>query len=455
MKAMLFTLVLIACVAFLASAGVIVEKDIFHWQNPGGNPLSLPFVEAIQNCPEIPKGLKEQIVASYPDSFHVKFVNKGEELEDWMYFGKGKVKYNVRNTWEGMLYQEGKSLRPVPKIGMVWEKSFLADETVTQDSVTITTQTTWLRIRVWQWCHNISGTTFLESKRRLIYKQKLPSPPSLPPLSPPEPEKESRFSIHWITEFSHWNNFRDPLVRYNEGKIGLRFRWLNTDWLNLNLETDCWLLSRVHTANNGDAHPYQLPLFQVNPKLSLSPTNWSFLMLGDAFTFSSRGKDTNTALALGQIHLAFMDADWFEPMIQLGGSVTDSWPRYLSHGEKYPESRAQYREIDTRLQLVRIKSLRIGWEAKWFDFAKTRVDSNLTLTSELAYLADGRPSYGGPFVQLKLPWDFYVDASVMRQHIDAETYVVTDQEARWVPGSEDEWRVNIVLSRGFRLDLFK
>lgn len=454
MKVIQLALVLVACVAFSANAGVFVEKDIFHWQNPRGNPLSLPFDVAIQKCSEIPLELKEQIIAAYPDSFHVKFVNKGEETEDWMYFGDGLIEYNVVNTWEGMLFQNGSPLRPVPEVGMVWEKTFKLTETmVADDSTATTTYTTWLRIRVWQWCQNISGKTIVEVKQEVI--PRVVPPPVEEKLEAPPSEEELRLSIHWITEFSHWNNFEDPLIRYNEGKIGLRLRWLNTDWLNLNFETDAWLASRVHTINNGDRLAYQFPLFQVNPKVSLNPTPWSFLMAGDVLTLSSRGKDTNTALAFGQVHLAFMDAGWFEPMIQLGGSVTDSWPRYLSSHDRYPESRAQYREIDLRLQVAHFGSVRMGWEAKWFDFTKTRVDSSLALTHELSYLATSRPSYGGPFIQVKLPWQLYVDASFTRQHIDAETYVVEGETARWIPGSDDEWRLNVVISRGFRLDLFK
>ncbi|PIY95957.1 MAG: hypothetical protein COY66_05475 [Candidatus Kerfeldbacteria bacterium CG_4_10_14_0_8_um_filter_42_10] len=465
MKAMLVTL-LVACVAFSVNAGAAITEnakaDTFYWENPRADTLQHPFDEAIRNCPEIPEELKERIIAAYPDSFNVKFVQKGQEIEDWMYFGDYEIEYNVVNSWEGMLYQDGWPFREVPDIGMVWEKSILMEKTVTRDSVTITTEITWLRIRVWQWCHNISGTTLVEVNQEFIPKREPPPKKTEivkeEPL--PEPEKISPFSISFIAKISHENNSEKPFMtrRFEEVGVGTRFGFFLND--NTRLETDVWVTARQHTVDNGFHHSWQLPLLEIQPKLSWKPTWWSYLLVSDAVTFSTRKLSTNTWFVMGQAHFAFLDKGCFQPMLQPAFSRTDTWPDFLSTKEEYPTSRARYREFNLSLQLVNFNwgrfGFRLGPEVAWADFVKTRVDSSLAVTHDLQFLSEVRPAYGGGFAQVTLPWEStYFKVSLRREHIDADIYLTTPEGSYWNSNDYEQWKLTVGFFKGIRWDLFR
>lgn len=430
--------------------------EIMKWTRVGGDPSGLSPIQAIDSLlvpPDTAKYYWRLKVET--EQWETLWIHKGDTLPELLFGGKKSRTFKHWNTtvcdWKGIDSLSAK----------MWTYDSW-DTLETADSFKIFIQH-WSYVR-FDTCGN---ATWLYRGQRKTEKKYVPPPP--PPMPPSTPAliaeiKKPPFplSISWIAELSHWNNDGgwstnpDNLwVDYGEAKIGLRATLRSSrQWLPT-FETDFWLGTRLHTVSNGERRAWQGPLYQVQPKLSLQPADWLFIMGADAVTLSNRGLDSNTILALSQIYLNPLRVGYFEPMFQISGSMTDSWPRYLGNNQ-YPESRARYREIKARLQIFRFGNVRLGWEDTWFVFEKTRIDSNLVLTHQLQYQSTARPAIGGPFVQFKFPWEIYADFSVVREHIDSEAYfTMEDGIGSWIPGQVDEWRFNLVLSRGFRLDLLR
>lgn len=427
-------------------------EEIRRWVRPGGDPSGLTELQAVDSLfippPEVRDAWRVLVETEQWESL---WIHKGDTLPELLFGGK---KSRTFKHWLTTLcaWEKVDSLQ-----ARCWTTVYY-DTLESPDSLKFF-EGHWSYVR-FDTCNN--ATWLYQGFKKVVKKEQPPPPLPLPQVTqliePPVLKAEIKrqpLSITWIAEVSHWNNDQDPWINYGEGKIGLRFtlrsqkQWLPT------FETDVWLGTRLHTVLNGEQRAWQGPLYQVQPKLSLQPNQWLYFLVADAVTLSNRGLDSNTILALSQIYLNPLRAGYFEPMLQVSGSMTDSWPRYLGDDE-FPESRARYREIKGRLQIFRFGNLRLGWEDTWFGFEKTRVDSNLVVTKQLIYQSTSRPAIGGLFAQYKFPWDIYADFSVVRQHIDSEAYILQEEGiGSWIPGDVDEWRFNLVLSRGFRLDLLK
>lgn len=169
--------------------------------------------------------------------------------------------------------------------------------------------------------------------------------------------------------------------------------------------------------------------------------------------FSHNGLDGQTILGLFQYYLP-VGKGVFQPMIQVGGSATQVEPRYLGHGGANPAPLSIYYEAKSRLQLLSLWQMRLGWEAVWFWYYGTRLGEDLEPTSELQYAAFARPKFGGPFAVIDLPWGLQLDVTVWRQEILAETFITTEEESYWVAGQKDEWRWNMELTKRFRISVF-
>jgi len=456
-------LILIICFV-LAALETATGQEEKQWIRPGGDPFWVDLIrsddslrmDAINSLwippDEIKQGWMEEVMT---EQYKVGWVRKGTTLPELNFGGKKskKVKHWGKTTcaWQG-----------VDSLAAKFWNTIYRDSSETEDKDTITYyEGIWTLVQ-FDTCSNL--TWLFEGSKTVVprkksepevrkEKPKLVEEPAAPPLL--ATVKKRPLSISWITEVSHWNNDQNPWIDYGEAKIGLRFtlrsqrQWLPT------FETDFWLGTRLHTVSNGEQRAWQGLLYQVQPKFSLQPADWLFFLGADALTLNNRGLDSNTILALGQIYLNPLRVGHFEPMFQVSGSMTDSWPRFLGNDE-FPESRARYQEIKGRLQLFRFGNLRLGWEDTWFTFEKTMVDSNLALNNQLQYQSVARPAIGGPYVQFKFPWEIYADFSAVREHIDSEVYVIQEEEiGSWIPGEINEWRFNLVLSRGFRLDLLR
>jgi len=424
-------------------------EEFRRWKYPGGDPSGLDSLAAIDYLPGIPQEVKESwrnLVQS--EQWERYVIHKGDTLQ-YLGFG-GKKKGSTHRHWN-MTICDWVTVDSLT--ARAWTTSFY-DTLETADSIKCF-EARWSFVRV-DTCGNETYLTefrlssFLKAKPR-----EAPPPPSAPPPSPP---KEPKLSIQFIAEASHWNNDQDPWIRYEEAKLGLRLRYPKSKSARLFLEADFWpLMARFHTVNNGFDHSVQFPLFQVQPKLVWRPSDHWFFMGAYNPTFSLRGLDSSTGMLMNQILL--FNSGAFEPMLQFAGSTTDSKPRFLQDTpwteDQYPESSARYQEIKARLQIFRFGNLRLGYEATWFGFQKNSLDSLGQDTGQKLYEATGRPAYGGPYLQYELPWHIYLDLSVAREHIDNRTFIIQDESASWIDGDVEEWRVNLVISRGFRLDLLK
>ena len=445
-------LMVVFCMAFMANA----EASEWAWKNPGADPFDGTLVDAVDMVYWWPEEVKEDIRQSDLSQFGSSEV-KRNELVGAMTFGSGetrKIRRDVPCTWDGIRYdrQSGKPLGPVTE-----------DQAPAREMIFIYPEGDliyYYRVRQCDWCTNFLFDRWTDQVQpeQKIKVQLKPKPRPIPRkevTQEPTPEP-THVSLCCYTRLNHFDNDQfDSYDRYmyDEGEAGLCFNWRPTKWKNLRLGLDAGIDGRIYTVDNGQDQVLDGLLYKLSPNISLNPVWRTYLMARYSAVFSHNGLDGQTIIGLIQYYLP-VGKGIFQPMFQVGGSATQAEPRYLGHHNANPAPLALYYETKTRLQLLSFWSMRLGWEAKWFWFYGTRLGENLEPTGELQYEAYGRPEFGGPFAQVDLPWGIQLDATVWRQEILVETFIMTEEESYWLPGQKDEWRWNLELTKRFRIRIF-